>query len=41
MWKTIGKWAVEIAIFAFNHKDEVIAAVNAVAEAKAAKQKAE
>jgi len=29
MWKTIGKWAVKVAIFALEHKSEVIAVVKA------------
>lgn len=37
MWKSILKWAVQIAIFAADHKDEVIAVVEAVAEARAKK----
>lgn len=36
MWATIGKWAVKVAVFAFNHRSEVIAAIDAV---EAAKQK--
>lgn len=37
MWKTIGKWAVKVAVFAFNHRSEVIAAIDAVEAAKAKK----
>lgn len=34
MWAFIGKWLVRGAIFAYGHKDEVIAAVSAIKTAK-------
>jgi len=34
MWKSVGKWAIKLAVFAFNHRDELIAAVDAVEAAK-------
>lgn len=40
MWSSIAKWAVKIAVWAIGHKDEVIAIVDAVAEAKKKKSDA-
>ena len=37
MWKFIGRWAVKIALFAFEHKEEVIAVVEGIQAAKAEK----
>lgn len=41
MWGSILKWAVKIAMFAAKHKEEVVAAVEAIAETKAKKKAAE
>lgn len=36
MWITIAKYAVKIALFAVEHREDVIAIVHDVADAKAA-----
>lgn len=34
MWKSIGRWAVKVAVFALEHKSEIIAVVDDVQKAK-------